>query len=353
MLDVERFLQGVGIQYWYSIGGKGPQVRMDCPVCRGQQKLWIGVLNERTICFRCQWVPKNSTDLVRTLTGCNAFQAELLLRKYRRVDEGEENDGRSFAERVAGRLAEFQAGYGRFPGQEGPIRYDEQDAPDLVLPNNFFPLGHRFVPTVTKYAISRGYSMERMLSLGFGGCVLGKYSGCLIIPTYNNGKLVFWQARDTLNRPDVPKYRSPVGHSATNGLFNLDQAVKHPEVIICEGAFSSMRVGEDAVATFGNKISIKQINLLKEHGVKRVVLCFDPDTWHLPEAVVERGGGGTPPIIPAVQTLIAHFERVRVVRLINFDPDDLGTVSVRGLIEDAAVVNNDTDLLRLRTGLRS
>lgn len=348
MLDVERLLNGLGVQYRFSIGGKGPQVRMTCPVCKGFEKLWIGVRNERTICFRCRWVPRNSKDLVRTLTGCNAFQGELLVRKYRRIDEGDDTGGSSFAERVNGRLAMLQSRHPSLSATGEPLEYNEQDSPELVLPNNFFILGHRLIPTVTHYALSRGYSMGRMRRYGFGGCVLGRYSGCLILPTYNAGKLVFWQARDALGRGDkFPKYRSPVGHSPAIGLFNLDEAVAYPEIVLCEGVFSSMRVGEDAVATFGNKVSLRQTELLLERGVRNIVLCFDPDTWSIPQAVIERGGTAQPPIIDAFQRVSQAFEGVRVVRLTTKDPDDLGEEAMRHLVANAPVVSTDVELSRL------
>jgi len=341
--DARSFLAAHGIPYKLSQGGSGDEARMPCPVCGGSKNPFaINFSKGTAVCYRCQWVPKDPKDLVQQLTHCNPFQAEVIAHKFR-GDRG--RSGGSFTAAVRSRLSGGKM-RGQIPSAQEPVHVEEK--PPLEWPASYYPLGHPDIPTVNAYAFSRGFSMKLMVRLRFGGCLFGRYAGCLVIPAMHGDELMFWQARDALNRENFPKYRSPKGYSPAVCLFNLDEATTYPETVICEGVFSAMRVGQDAVACFGNKISRHQIKLLMDRGVTRVVLCFDPDTWTLPRAVIERGiVGMKPPIYNAMMFLMDAFEQVRVVKLKDGDPDDTGHPKMRELIDNAPVVKTRADMARL------
>jgi len=206
------------------------------------------------------------------------------------------------------------------------------------------------MPTINKYAFSRGFSYQLLVAHHFGGCPRGRYQGSLIVPAYHGDTLMFWQARDALGRnyDDFPKYRTPIGYSSNECLFNLDKAVTHKTIVLCEGVFSALRAGQDAVATFGNKISDEQCELLKDRDVKSVVLCFDPDTWRVPQAMIDRGLVGIkPPIYHGMTRVLEFFEEVKVAKLVHGDPDELGKEKVRKLINDAQPISDYADVIRL------
>lgn len=344
--DAHRFLNDKGIWYKESQGKKGEEARTDCPLCTSGKRgksLSINLSTGVSTCYRCGWSPRLE-ELILTILDCTKFEAEILVRRYSTCDLPSSMDE---FERIVRDGLDVDA----YDDKELPVpsyssngngnkrSFDRSDPGPLELPGNWFPLEDPRVTTVTEYVLSRGFSLELCKGLGFGGCVFSKYTGCLIMPAYHGEELVFWQARDALGREHIPKYRTPPGYSPSNALFNLDVAVEFDQVILCEGIFSAMRVGRDAVACFGNKVSRTQIEILKKRGVENVVLCFDPDTWRLPEEAIRRGFTYMKkPIETAVESLLYYFGSLRVVRLTGTDdPDDTGTDKMRELINSAPV----------------
>jgi hypothetical protein len=152
---------------------------------------------------------------------------------------------------------------------------------------------------------------------------------------------------------------TPAGYSGANCLFNIDKASSFDTVVICEGVFSALKTGEDAVATFGNKISQSQINLLKEYGVREVVLCFDPDSWNVPKPVKKRlesegrfkgkkvGGFARPPLLTAASYLLGRFDSVKIACLEGGDPDEIGATKTRNYIDSAVYVESKEEVALL------
>lgn len=101
----------------------------------------------------------------------------------------------------------------------------------------------------------------------------------LILPVFDSGELVYYQARALDS--SKPKYINPkntecVGKS--NCVFNLDEAAKFDSITICEGIFSAISAGPNAVALFGKELSQRQAAKIFLKGVKRATILFDPGT---------------------------------------------------------------------------
>lgn len=100
----------------------------------------------------------------------------------------------------------------------------------------------------------------------------------LVIPTFESGQMVFYQARSLNN--SVPKYLNPPknfgGVGKNNFVFNLDAVDPNDELIICEGVFSAMATGTSAVAVFGKEISQAQRVKILRRGFTKAVILFDP-----------------------------------------------------------------------------
>lgn len=345
MYNYEGILNGLNIRYKIGTGGKGKELKLNCPSCGGHDKLWINSQTGKGLCYKCHWIPGNAFALVKAFTTLSDYDIRVFLLEYESGIALQET-GAVFREKVSDFLKQLEKPSSSFPFQlqsEDDISIPSEP---LTLPQYFYPLGHKFIPMITTYALNRGFPFETMYNLGFGGCLTGKYGGCLIMPAFMNTDLLFWQARDAYNRP-LPRYRTPEGYSSSNSLFNIDKATTFDEVIICEGIFSALRVGEDAVATFGNKISAHQIQLLKKRNISKVVLCYDPDTWEIPNSLKEQGKSTTLPIISAFRNLVNYFQ-VRVVRLLHKDPDDTGHEAMRDYISKAPIIASEAALLALK-----
>lgn len=117
------------------------------------------------------------------------------------------------------------------------------------------------------------------LKIGYNDNPDSKYFGCLIIPFFNAGVLVYFIARDYITPYPYLRYRNPktedVGVGKGEILFNEDALYFYPTVAILEGAIDAMTLGTFAISTQGWKLSDIQIGKILEAPVKN--LCFIPD----------------------------------------------------------------------------
>lgn len=102
--------------------------------------------------------------------------------------------------------------------------------------------------------------------------------GRLIIPFYQDGRLVGWQGRFIgSHRPKmVPKYYTCPGMMKHLLLYDYDRALLSPVVFIVEGVTDVWAVGRGAVALCGKTLSYVQERLILQHW-KAAVILLDHD----------------------------------------------------------------------------
>lgn len=131
------------------------------------------------------------------------------------------------------------------------------------------------------YLTGRGFDLEKLYDLQFGYCAQGFYSGRIIIPTFMDARLVYWQARDfTGSRPVSEKILNPKSGQGANGksdvLFNYDSARNCSTAIICESWGSALATSTScAMAVNGKSISGDQQKLIANCKVETVIILFD------------------------------------------------------------------------------
>lgn len=117
------------------------------------------------------------------------------------------------------------------------------------------------------------------LHIGYNDNPDSKYFGCIIIPFFSNGTLIYFIARDYINPFPYLRYKNPetekVGVGKGEVLFNEDALYFYNSVAIVEGAIDAMTVGKFGVSTQGWKLSDIQIGKILEAPVKS--LYFIPD----------------------------------------------------------------------------
>jgi hypothetical protein len=91
----------------------------------------------------------------------------------------------------------------------------------------------------------------------------------LIIPVEGS----YWQAR-SIEKWLEPKYVNP-GIPADSYIFNSGALESYDEVVICEGCFSAMAVGTNAVAILGKEIPTKKLARLADSSVKNFIVALD------------------------------------------------------------------------------
>ena len=105
----------------------------------------------------------------------------------------------------------------------------------------------------------------------------------IVIPIHNQaGQLVAYAGRwlgDTFSAED-PKYKLPADFVKSVVLFNSHRVGTTEDIVLVEGYFGAMRLhmlGAPVVALMGTSISDDQIALLRELGVRRVLVLLDGD----------------------------------------------------------------------------
>lgn len=115
----------------------------------------------------------------------------------------------------------------------------------------------------------------------------------LLIPIIQGGQMVSWQARKILGDVKKYKYINGKGHKSGECLYNVDQCLWGPNVVLFEGVTDVWRYGDGAMSMFGKKLSIAQSEILKllwgwKKWNAKCVVCLDPDAvatgtddWHV------------------------------------------------------------------------
>lgn len=109
----------------------------------------------------------------------------------------------------------------------------------------------------------------------------------IIAPIMYKNRLVSYQGRDYTNKQDLRYYtlgkdKELIHHK--NILFNLDNC-KKDKVIVCEGVYDVMRMGDDCCGTFGTSTKNEQLNLLAKR-FNKIFLVFDPEEEALERAKI-------------------------------------------------------------------
>lgn len=105
----------------------------------------------------------------------------------------------------------------------------------------------------------------------------GEMDGWVILPNLSkSGECEYWVARNIHRKI----YHNPSVDRRFHVLF-LEKAlsVSPGEVTVCEGVFSALAAGRDAVAALGKFITDDQIRRMWDAGVRKVNLALDGDAW--------------------------------------------------------------------------
>ncbi len=292
-----------------AVEGKPGEWDMACPVC-GKEKLGVSLERRGWHCWICEeYAPGPDGKrravrgaggviaLVEWLEGCTQAEAMDFVRsraQFQTIDVEHIERAREYA--AAARALH---------------------APGISWPEGWQPI-HATLPYLTK----RGITLEMAQAFRLGWCWGGRYNGRLIFPVLENGHLVYYQARamweQEQQRGRYIKALNPAAQSglaaATDVLFNLDQARYHDRVCLVEGPIDAVKVGPDAVATFGKRISQRQLQKLLDAGVQAVDLMWDgpgpTEPW-----------GAWPEMVRVGKELASYFD-TRLVFIPGGDPGE-------------------------------
>lgn len=210
--------------------------------------------------------------------------------------------------------------------------------PCSEFPSESIPVVHGSY--VYSYLIGRGMTNDDILYYGIREGTREYLSWAIIPSLTESGSCDYWVARRITNDEYGPKYNNPESSRKYHVMF-LDRAVKegNGEIILCEGVFSAIMAGRSSAASLGKFVTNHQIARIEASGVKLVRLCLDGDAWKetigLSGRLLKRGISVT--IIPMP---------------LNKDPADMGRLAFYDHISKNEFRVTDTDLIKLRIGMK-
>jgi hypothetical protein len=153
----------------------------------------------------------------------------------------------------------------------------EEDYKPVVHAVKCVPPGTKdFKPGHLKYLESRGFDPEYLIlkyDLTVTGATDRYYPFRIIFPIKYNGRVVSYQGRSYTGAE--PKYKTCFPEQEVmfhkDIFFNLDNS-KGDTVIIVEGVFDAIRLGDNAIASFGTAILPAQLNLVASRYSRAFVL---------------------------------------------------------------------------------
>lgn len=169
--------------------------------------------------------------------------------------------------------------YGNLP-QSRFIKKDGASRPKRIELPGFSELTEK----ENKYLVERGFDVDYLKKkFGIqGGGIAGKWSFRIILPIFYEGKLVSWTGRSILPRSyidenEIPRYKNlSVEESVVNPkdiFFNLDNSNKR-EVILVEGPFDVLKMGDDCICSLGTSVTNNQ-KLLLLNKYRKIYIAFD------------------------------------------------------------------------------
>ena len=195
----------------------------------------------------------------------------------------------------------------------------------VTLPKEFKPLINIsrtdiFAKHVLTYLKKRGITKSDILKYNIGYCEEGRYSGRVIIPSYDvNGELNYFIARD-INPDSKKKYDTPKCNK--NEIIGLEYFVNwNTPIILCEGIFDAIAIKRNAIPLLGKTIPKALMKKLVETNVKTVYVSLDRDA--LKDA------------LSYAEQLLNLGKDVYLIDLKDKDPSEMGFEKFTKLVHDA------------------
>lgn len=213
-----------------------------------------------------------------------------------------------------------------------------QKVGDEILPEGFklLSLGNSRTAQLARHCMtSRKFSVARLTALGVGYTGRGSKACRVIIPYYENGKIIYYNARAITKagmKYDNPK-EEEVGIGKNQVIYNIDILRYATKVWIFEGVLNALTIGMNATNIGGKEISLWQLSQYIKSPCKKFVIALDDDAY--PEALA------------LGLKLAAAGKKVKVLKFpTGKDANDLGRKETLKL-EKAQSYMNYNELLKL------
>lgn len=270
-------------------------VAFHCPFCNHhKKKLEVNIVSQYWNCWVCNTKGRKIPVLLRKLNA----QRELISRMVKLLDDVEFKPKKTTTGTDVVRL----------PPEFKPLWVLDKKSPEYR--------------NAVYYLKTRNIGIHDIMRYRIGYCTEGRYSGKIIIPSYDaNGSLNYFQSR-AYYKDDQMTYINPPCSKDVVG-FELFINWNLP-VVLVEGAMDAIAIKRNAIPLFGKTISNTLKLRIVENGVKELYICLDEDAKR--EA------------LKVAKYFLSNGIKVRFVWLTESDPSALGFEKMIGIL-------NDTELL--------
>jgi DNA primase len=202
----------------------------------------------------------------------------------------------------------------------GKIEIKEIDK-KVELPEEFVSLSIPDSNIEYKHAISylkrRQITLDDILKYNIGYCVNGKYSNCIVIPSYDkDGNLNYFTARNFDKNSSV-KYKNP---DVSRDIIPFELFINwNLPIILCEGPFDALAIKRNVIPLLGKNIQKSLKKKLAKSEVQKIYIALDKDA--IKQALT------------FCEELINEGKEVYLVEMNGKDPSEMGFENFTNLIQ--------------------
>lgn len=166
------------------------------------------------------------------------------------------------------------------------------------------------------YLKQRGITDEMIEKYGMGFCDKGKFTGRVIIPSYDSeGELTYFIAR-SWNPHTKAKYMNPEAEKDII-IFNESLIDWNKDIFLCEGVFDALFL-PNSIAMLGKHMSELLLNTLYDKAKGNIIIALDGDAFQDGVRLYEELNGGT------------LYGKIKVLKL----PEDKDVCDLKGQIDE-------------------
>lgn len=193
--------------------------------------------------------------------------------------------------------------------------------PNIRLPNEYNFLGEFPNKKFEKYLIKRGINEIDVWKYRIGYCEYGYFGNRIIIPSFDtNGMVNNFVARTIGKDENVWTYLKPKGVDEDN-IINFELMINwNKPVILCEGSFDAITIGDNAIPLFGKNVSTRLLQKILEANSDKIYICLDKDALKSSLRIAEN--------------LIRFGKNVYFVELNDKDPNQIGKENMSQIIRN-------------------
>jgi len=210
---------------------------------------------------------------------------------------------------------------------------DKSDTPDtnIYLPKNSNFILNEPISMIQKsaiqYLVNRGLDTIDFFRYNIQYCADGEYFGYVIFPSYDTSfKLNYYVGRSFTGNP--MRYKMPA--LSKNIIFNEHLINWNEPIILCEGIFDAIAIGDNAIPILGNSINQALFNKITTIG-SIVYVALDNDIYKV--------------LVSTIKKLLQNNIVVYHIKLEEKDPSLMGKEQMKTAIANAELITHKQFLL--------